>query len=350
VAESGEPAAPPGASALPTGTVTFLFTDLEGSTRLLEAHPAAYREAVRRHHDLLRAAVEGHGGVVFETVGDAVYAAFARPTASVAAALAGQLALQREAWGATGPLRARMGVHLGEAEAYPAPGAAQGARYFGLPLVRCARLMATAHGGQVVLSEAAAALVGDALPEGAALRDLGEHRLKDLSRPERVFQLRHPDLPSDFPPLRSLNPHPHNLPVQPTPFVGRDEEVAAVRRRLAGPAVRLLTLTGPGGAGKTRLALQAAYSGEEAIMTGTGPLDPGARPDRAPPAAERIVPANTARAVPPGGLDGTLPGGHVEGADPWRWLAVGALIDWAGAVVPRLIAAVLAAVARLYGG
>ena len=124
--ESGAPPAPP--PDLPAGTVTFLFTDLEGSTRLLQAHPAAYRDAVHRHHDLLRAAVEGHGGAVFETVGDAVYAAFARPTDAVRAALAGQLALQREAWGATGPLRARMGVHLGEVEAYPAPGAAQGAR------------------------------------------------------------------------------------------------------------------------------------------------------------------------------------------------------------------------------
>ena len=162
------------AGALPTGTVTFLFTDLEGSTAAQQAHPAAYREAVRRHHDLLRGAVEAAGGVVFETLGDAVYAAFARPTDAVAAALAGQLALQREAWGATGPLRARMGVHLGEVEAYPAPGAAHGARYLGLPLVRCGRLMATAHGGQTVLSEAVAVLVRDALPAGAALRDLGD--------------------------------------------------------------------------------------------------------------------------------------------------------------------------------
>src|SRR5262245_35348548 len=189
-----------GARELPAGTVTFLFTDLEGSTRLLQAHPAAYREAVRRHHDLLQGAVEAHGGAVFETVGDAVYAAFERPTAAVAAALAGQLALHREPWGATGPLRARMGVHLGEVETYPAPGAAQGGRYLGLPLVRCARLMTTAHGGQVVLSEAATALVRNALPPGAGLRDLGAHRLKDLAEPERVAQLVHPELPADFPP------------------------------------------------------------------------------------------------------------------------------------------------------
>ena len=207
--ESGAPPAPP--PDLPAGTVTFLFTDLEGSTGPQQAHPAAYAVALRRHHDLLRGAVEAHGGVVFETVGDAVYAAFARPTDAVRAALAGQLALQREAWGATGPLRARMGVHLGEVEAYPAPGAAHGARYLGLPLSRCARLMATAHGGQVVLSEAAVVLVRDALPAGAGLLDLGEYRLKDLQHPERVFQLTAPGLPGDFPALRTLDALPHNL-------------------------------------------------------------------------------------------------------------------------------------------
>jgi predicted ATPase/class 3 adenylate cyclase len=240
-----------GVGALPEGTVTFLFTDLEGSTRLLQAHPHAYRDAARRHHDLLRAAVEAQGGAVFETVGDAVYAAFARPTAAVAAALEGQRALQQESWAATGPLRARMGVHLGEVER-------QGAHYFGAPLYRCARLTAAAHGEQVVLSQAAADLVGDALPAAASLRDLGEHRLKDLARPERVYQLVHPDLPRDFPPLRSLDLRPHNLPVQPTPFVGRAADVAAVRRRVLQAVGRLLTLTGPGGTGKTRLALQAA--------------------------------------------------------------------------------------------
>src|SRR5687767_12893709 len=178
------------AAALPTGTVTFLFTDVEGSTRLLGQHPAAYREAIRRHHDLLRAAVEAHGGAVFETVGDAVYAAFAQATDAVAAALTGQLALRQEDWGplGAGAIRARMGVHTGEVEL-------QGAHYFGAPLYRCARLMSTAHGGQVVLSEAAAALVRAALPAGAALRDLGAHRLKDLAGPERVFGLVAPALP-----------------------------------------------------------------------------------------------------------------------------------------------------------
>ena len=190
---------------LPTGTVTFLFTDVEGSTRLLDAHPAAYRLAVRRHHDLVQHAVEAHGGVVFETVGDAVYAAFAQATDAAGAALAGQLALQGEDWGESGPLTVRMGLHTGEVEL-------QGRHYFGAPLYRCARLMSTAHGGQVVLSQVTAELVREALPPGARLRDLGAHRLKDLQAPERVAQLLHPALPAVFPPLRSLDSLRHNLP------------------------------------------------------------------------------------------------------------------------------------------
>jgi class 3 adenylate cyclase len=157
VGAKGASPAPTPPRALPEGTVTFLFTDLEGSTRLLAAHPEAHREAVARHHALLSDAVEGHGGAVFEAVGDAVYAAFARPADAVAAAVqgapAGQVALRREAWGATGPLRARIGLHTGEA-------ARLEAHYFGEPLARCARLTAAAHGGQVLLSAASAGLVG----------------------------------------------------------------------------------------------------------------------------------------------------------------------------------------------
>jgi predicted ATPase/class 3 adenylate cyclase len=265
-----------GAGALPEGTVTFLFTDLEGSTALLQAHPAAYRAAVARHHDLLRGAVEASGGVVFETVGDAVYAAFAQPTDAVAAALAGQLALQAEEWGEVGELRARMGLHLGEAER-------QGGHYFGAPLYRCARLTATAHGGQVVLSQAACDLVQDSLPPGVSLRDLGAHRLKDLQRPERVFQLRHPALLAEFPPLRSLDVLPHNLPLQVTSFVGRERELAAVAALLGGEpsGPRLVTLTGPGGTGKTRLALQAAADALEAHPDGVWLAELGALADPA---------------------------------------------------------------------
>jgi predicted ATPase/class 3 adenylate cyclase len=273
-------------SALPTGTVTFLFTDLEGSTRLLEAHPAAYREAVARHHALLRAAVEADGGVVFETVGDAVYAAFPRPTDAVAAALAGQSALHQEDWGEVGPLRVRMGVHTGEVEV-------QGAHYFGAPLYRCARLMAAAHGGQTVLSGATAALVRDALPAGADLRDLGEHRLRDLAVSEHVFQLVHRELPAEFPPLRTLDARPNNLPLQVTSFVGRERELAEVTRLLAGepPGPRLVTLTGPGGTGKTRLALQAAADVLDAHPDGVWLVELAALADPA------IVPQTVAAAA-----------------------------------------------------
>ncbi|MDQ3699636.1 MAG: tetratricopeptide repeat protein, partial [Chloroflexota bacterium] len=238
-------------SPLPTGTVTFLFTDVEGSTRLLGQHPDAYRVAIRRHHDLLARAVQARGGEVFETVGDAVYAAFARPTDAVRAAVDGQLALRDEAWGQLGGVAVRMGVHVGEVELHEG-------HYFGAPLYRCARLTTAAHGGQIVLSEAIARLVPADLPGGASLHDLGEHRLKDLARPERIFQLLAPGLASDFPPLRSLDATPQNLPILATPFIGRRQQLGMVLARLLRPEVRLLTLTGPGGTGKTRLALQAA--------------------------------------------------------------------------------------------
>ena len=298
----------PGAGALPAGTVTFLFTDLEGSTRLLEAHPTAYREAVARHHALLRGTVEAHGGAVFETVGDAVYAAFASPTAAVAAAVAGQRALQAEDWGEVGVLRARMGLHSGEVER-------QGAHYFGAPLYRCARLLATAHGGQTVLSQTTYDLVRDALPAGAGLRDLGAHRLKDLQRPERVFQLTAPGLPGDFPALRTLDALPHNLPLQLTSFVGRERELGEVAALLAGG--RLLTITGAGGSGKTRLALQAAAEAIERHPDGVWFVD------LAPLADAALVPAAALAAVgAPGREDG--PGAPearlVAHLRPWRTL------------------------------
>ncbi|MGI8424454.1 MAG: ATP-binding protein [Chloroflexota bacterium] len=233
---------------LPTGTVTFLFTDVEGSTRLLNAHPDAYRLAILRHHDLLLEAVHLADGAVFETVGDAVYAAFARPTDAVKAALHGQLALQGEEWGDT-PIRVRMGIHLGEVEL-------QGDHYFGAPLYRCARIMAAGHGGQAVLSAAAAELVRDALPDGARLIDMGEHRLRDLARPEHIFQLLGQGLPSDFPPLRTLDTVPNNLPLQLSSFIGRQKELVDLEQHMTHG--RLITLTGAGGCGKTRLALQAA--------------------------------------------------------------------------------------------
>jgi predicted ATPase/class 3 adenylate cyclase len=234
---------------LPAGTVSFLFTDIEGSTRLLEQHPQAMGAAMSRHHDLLREAVEANGGIVFETLGDGVYASFARAGDGVRAALAGQLAIGAEDWGEVGEIRVRMGLHTGDIQV-------RGEHYFGPALFRCARLMAIGHGGQILLSRATRDLVGEGLPAGVVLKALGTHRLKDLAEPTEIYQLMHPDLPADFPALKSLDVLANNLPIQTTRFIGRQREIAAVRDLAA--AQRLLTLSGTGGAGKTRLALQVA--------------------------------------------------------------------------------------------
>ena len=203
------------AGQLPTGTVTFLFTDLEGSTRLWEQHPVGMRAAVDRHLALLRDAVARHAGHVFRTVGDGLCAAFATAPEAVAAALEGQRALVAEDWGETGPLRVRMALHTGAVDV-------QGGDYVGTCLNRLGRLLAAGHGGQVLLSQATADLVRGALPDGASLRDLGEQRLRDLEQAERAYQLLHPDLPADFPPLTSYAALPNNLPLQLTSFIGRE--------------------------------------------------------------------------------------------------------------------------------
>jgi class 3 adenylate cyclase len=241
----------PGRTDLPSGDVTFLFTDVEGSTRLLEQHPAEYGIAIARHHELIEDAVEENRGVVFETIGDAVYAAFARAEDGVAAARDAQLALAGEDWGPLDRILVRMALHTGPVER-------RGAHYFGPALYRCARLMATAHGGQVVLSEAAADLVEGSLGEDGALVDLGLHRLKDLQEPERVHQLAGHGLELEFPPLRSAGGRPNNLPSDVKTFVGRQRELAEIPALLLSPTVRVVTLTGAAGSGKTRLALRAA--------------------------------------------------------------------------------------------
>lgn len=299
------------------GAVTFLFTDLEGSSRLWEQYPAAMPAALKRHDVILQEAVEANHGQVVKTTGDGLLAAFPTARDGLQAAIAAQNRLASEAWGETGPLRARMGLHSGDAEYRQGD-------YFGPALNRAARLMALASGGQVLLSRAAAGLVNDRLPADIALRDLGEHCLRDLSEPERVYQAVASGLPADFPPLRSLSAFPNNLPVQLTSFVGREDEIAEVRRLLGAStalsapgslsavegsagastaansastslsapgnastgsarqtagegsarqmavegSARLLTLTGPGGSGKTRLSLQTAAGLLEAFPDG----------------------------------------------------------------------------------
>ncbi len=246
---------------LPTGTVTFLFTDLEGSTRLWEEHPEAMREALARHDAILHEAIGSRRGVVFSEMGDGMAAAFASAGEAVAAALDAQLGLGACEWGETGPLRARMGLHTAAAELRP------DGQYVNQPLNRCARLMAIANGGQVVVSETVESLVRGALPPDVGLLDLGEHRLRDLARPIGVFQVTHPALPRDFPPLRSLDVLPGNLPVQVTSFVGREQDLERVATTLGES--RVVTLTGVGGVGKTRLALQVAGEMCSALRDGS---------------------------------------------------------------------------------
>lgn len=229
--------------------VTFLFTDVEGSTRLWEQHSAAMHAALARHDALLRAVCDLRGGHVFNTVGDAFHVAFGDAAAALDAAVEAQRILMIEPWGDIGPLCVRMALHTGE------PWQRDG-DYFGPPLNRCARLIGAAHGGQILLSRSSAEHVRARLPAGVDLRDLGRHRLRDLTQPEHIFQVLHTELAADFPRLRSLDTLPNNLPIQLTTFVGRRRELAAVRELTRDQ--RLVTLTGTGGCGKTRLALQAA--------------------------------------------------------------------------------------------
>ncbi|TMD94367.1 MAG: adenylate/guanylate cyclase domain-containing protein [Chloroflexi bacterium] len=232
---------------LPSGTVTFLFTDIEGSTRLMQEVGDRYVRAQTDHHDLLRAAFSGKRGRELRTEGDSFFAVFESAVDACGAAGAAQAAFAEHEWPDGVTLRVRIGLHTGEAPLV-------GNEYIGLDVHHAARVAASAHGGQVVISETTRALVEEHLPEGLSLRDLGTHRLKDLARPERLYQLVIAGVPDQFPSLRTLDSTPNNLPTQLTSFIGRDHDVAEARRLLRG--TRLLTLTGPGGIGKTRLSLQ----------------------------------------------------------------------------------------------
>ena len=203
---------------LPSGTVTFLFTDIEGSTKLWESHPEQMQVALARHDSLLRTAIEQNNGYVFKTVGDAFCAAFHTAPEALKAALDGQIALGPDENQAI-RVKVRMGLHTGMAEL-------RDGDYYGQPLNRVARLLAIGHGGQILISDVTSDLCHDHLSEGLTLLPLGEHRLRDLGRPESIFQLLHHDLPAAFPPLKSRESLPNNLPQQVTSFVGREREVA----------------------------------------------------------------------------------------------------------------------------
>src|SRR5512136_2352033 len=237
---------------LPTGTVTFLFTDIEGSTLLAQQYPAELPALLARHHAILHQAIQAHDGHVFQIMGDAFCASFSTASDALEAALDAQRGLQHETWNPAS-IKVRMGIHTGSAQAGAIEERAGG--YVGyLTLTRVQRVMSVAHGGQVLLSNPTAELVHGELPANVTLRDQGEHRLKGVLNLEHLWQVVAPDLAADFPPLQSLNAIPNNLPVQLTSFVGRDKEIAEVQRLL--DTTRLLTLTGSGGAGKTRLSLQ----------------------------------------------------------------------------------------------
>jgi predicted ATPase/DNA-binding SARP family transcriptional activator len=235
----------------PAGTVTFLFSDIEGSTRLLRELGPVYAKALEEHRTLVRTTFAGHRGHEVDTQGDAFFVSFPSAREAVAAALEAQRAFAGHAWPEGKDLRVRMGVHTCEAQPTP-----EG--YVGIGVHRAARICAAGHGGQVLVSQTTRELLAEDPLEDADLKDLGPHRLKDLTQAERLYQLLAAGLETEFPPLDTLESRPTNLPVQPTSFVGREDDLAEVRRRLLRDDVRLLTLTGAGGTGKTRLALQAA--------------------------------------------------------------------------------------------
>src|SRR5688572_11238885 len=242
-------------NSLPSGTVTFLFTDIEGSTKLAQEHPKEMPELLARHNEILNQSIETHHGFVLRIVGDSFSAAFDTASDALSAALEAQRKLQNESW-SPAPIKVRMGIHTGPAQLKDDL-QGHGASYEGYAtLALTQRVMSVGHGGQILLSQITHDLVKDRLPDGTELRDMGERRLKDIFRPEHIYQVAAPDLLSDFPPLTTLETINHNLPAQLTSFIGREQEIAEAGKLLS--STRILTFIGPGGTGKTRLCLRVA--------------------------------------------------------------------------------------------
>ena len=273
----------PDRDGLPTGTVTFLFSDIEGSTRLVQQIGDRYTPILETQQRLLRGAFEAHGGVELGTEGDSFFVVFPTAPQAVAAAVTAQRVIAAYAWPDDATIRIRMGLHTGE-------GTLGGDNYIGLDVNRAARIAGVAYGGQVLISESTRSLVEPTLEQGMSLLDLGAHRLKDLLRPERIFQVVHPELRSEFPALATLSSRPNNLPTQTSEFLGREQALAAIGELLDGGA-RLVTLTGPGGMGKTRLSLQVAAARLDTFKDGLYFVDlaPIRQPDRAFEEAVRVV-------------------------------------------------------------
>ncbi|MGH2675677.1 MAG: adenylate/guanylate cyclase domain-containing protein, partial [Actinomycetota bacterium] len=277
---------------LPTGTVTFLFTDIEGSTRLLQRLGDGYRAVQDDHARILRRAIDDGGGVAIRTEGDSFFAVFADHAAAVRAAVAAQRTLEAHPWPHGTPLRVRMGLHTGRGEL-------GGDDYLGIDVNQAARMAAAGHGGQVLLSEATRSLVRLELPDGVTIRDLGEHRLKDLEHPVQIHELVVEGLPSEFPPLKTLEV-PSTLPSPLTSFVGRQREAHRVTELVR--TNRLVTLIGPGGTGKTRLAVEVARRSLDAFPAGSyfvdlSPItDPLLVPDSIA-SALRFLPERSGRSV-----------------------------------------------------
>ena len=238
-------------NSLPSGTVTFLFTDIEGSTKLSQEYPDEMPALLERHNDILNQAIQAHNGWVFQIVGDSYSAAFHNVMDAIQTVLTAQHALHNEAW-SPAPIKVRMGIHTGPAQLQDI---SKGSHYSGYATLATAqRVMSAGHGGQIIISQVVQKLLEKNLPADIQLIDMGEHNLKDVLQAQRLYQVNSPELPSGFPPLKTQKVRKHNLPVKLTSFIGRERELAEAKLKLA--EARLLTLIGPGGTGKTRLSVQ----------------------------------------------------------------------------------------------